>query len=47
MIYAGFWRRFAAMLIDSLILLFPSLVLNLIIPYVGSFALYCLYKPVF
>lgn len=33
--YAGFWRRFAASLIDGLILLIPTLVLNFVIPFAG------------
>lgn len=45
--YAGFWRRFIATLIDGLILIIPAMVLNLIIPFVGSIVLVLLYKPVF
>jgi uncharacterized RDD family membrane protein YckC len=45
--YAGFWRRFVAMCIDGLILIIPAMVLNVIIPFVGSIVLVLLYKPVF
>lgn len=33
--YAGFWRRFAATLIDGLILFIPTMVLNFVIPFAG------------
>lgn len=33
--YAGFWRRFAAVLIDGLILFIPSAILGLVIPGAG------------
>jgi uncharacterized RDD family membrane protein YckC len=45
--YSGFWRRFLALFIDGAILLIPHVILNSIIPYVGSFILFFLYKPVF
>lgn len=48
-LYAGFWRRAAAYLIDSLILTIPSLILGLV-PIAGFFlqlALGCAYKMVF
>ncbi len=45
--YAGFWRRFVAIVIDWLILIIPSMALNMVLPYVGSFVLILLYKPVF
>lgn len=47
MVYAGFWRRFAAVLIDFLILLIPSVVISWILPYVGAFVLAILYRPFF
>lgn len=47
MIYAGFWRRWAALFIDAIILLIPSALLNYVIPYVGSIILVLVYKPVF
>lgn len=45
--YSGFWRRFLALFIDGAILLIPHVLLNSMIPYVGSFILFFLYKPVF
>lgn len=45
--YAGFWRRFGALLIDCLILLIPSLILGVILPYVGNLLLVFLYRPFF
>jgi uncharacterized RDD family membrane protein YckC/Tfp pilus assembly major pilin PilA len=48
-LYAGFWRRVAAYLLDSLILLIPGLVLGLI-PILGFFlqlAMWATYKAVF
>ena len=45
--YAGFWRRFIAVLIDGLILIIPAMILNLVIPFIGSIVLVLLYKPVF
>lgn len=47
MIYAGFWRRFAAVIIDFLILLIPALVVGWVLPYVGNVAVALLYFPVF
>lgn len=44
--YAGFWRRFAAMLIDALILLLPSLAIDWIIPF-SSVIMALLYFPIF
>lgn len=46
MTYAGFWRRFAAMLIDALILLLPSLAIGWFTPY-ASVIIALLYFPVF
>ena len=45
--YAGFWRRFIALIIDGLILIIPAMILNILIPFVGSIVLVLLYKPVF
>ncbi|MCX7785663.1 MAG: RDD family protein [candidate division WOR-3 bacterium] len=36
-IYAGFWRRFVASLVDGVILFVPMLIINLIFPYAGWF----------
>ena len=47
MIYAGFWRRFAAMIIDSIIMIIPSMILGLAFPYVGWVVVGFLYKPFF
>jgi len=48
-LYAGFWRRVAAYLIDSLILLIPGLILGLL-PILGFFlqlAMWATYKMIF
>lgn len=45
--YAGFWHRFAALFIDGLILLIPNIVLNHVLPVVGSVLLVLFYKPIF
>lgn len=45
--YAGFWRRYVALLIDGLILIIPSIVLSWVLPFVGGVVLALLYKPVF
>lgn len=45
--YAGFWRRFAARLVDCLILLIPGLLVSLVIPLLGGVILSLLYWPVF
>jgi len=45
--YSGFWRRFAALFIDGLILLIPHLILNNLLPVIGPVVLTFLYKPVF
>jgi uncharacterized RDD family membrane protein YckC len=44
--YAGFWRRFAAVLIDGLFLSLPCLALSIIFPFGVVFAS-LIYKPVF
>lgn len=41
--YADFWARFAAALIDGLILLIPSFLVSSAIPFVGSLAVDFLY----
>ncbi|MES2802368.1 MAG: RDD family protein [Bdellovibrionota bacterium] len=47
MVYSGFWRRFAATVIDALIILIPACILGALVPYVGGLVLGLLYKPVF
>lgn len=49
MIYAGFWRRFLAWIIDVLILMIPSIILGLVFRHAEStgFILTLLYRPVF
>lgn len=46
--YAGFWERFLAFVIDSLILLIPSLLLaSASLGILGGFIMGLLYRPVF
>lgn len=45
--YAGFWRRFAALLIDALILMIPSIVLQFVVPFAGGLLLALAYYPIF
>ena len=45
--YAGFWRRFIALMIDGLILIIPGLIVGSLIPFVGGVVIALLYKPVF
>lgn len=45
--YAGFSRRFIALVIDWLILIIPGLIVGSVLPYVGSIIVVLLYKPVF
>jgi len=45
--YAGFWRRFAARLIDGIILIIPGLILAQAIPFVGGVILALFYTPIF
>jgi len=45
--YAGFWRRYAASLIDAVIIIVPALVLNYVVPVVGGFIISLFYKPIF
>lgn len=47
MVYSGFWRRFVASFIDGLIMLIPTWLLGILVPYVGGVVLGLLYKPVF
>ena len=47
MVYAGFWRRFVATVLDALIMLIPAWILGTLIPYAGGLILGLLYKPVF
>lgn len=47
MIYAGFWIRFAAMMVDVLIMFIPAIAINAAIPYVGSFLCSVMYYPIF
>ena len=46
-IYAGFWRRLIAALIDGSILAIPALVFNIAIPYVGGAILALFFRPIF
>lgn len=45
--YTGFWRRFVAFILDGLILILPNIVINYIVPFVGSFLITLIYKPIF
>ncbi len=47
MIYAGFWIRFAAMIVDVIIMFIPAIAINAAIPYVGSFLCSVMYYPIF
>lgn len=42
--YAGFWIRFLAALLDSVIILIPMLLSNMIIPIFGGVVVFVLYK---
>ncbi len=42
--YAGFWIRFVAALVDTAVLLIPSVVANLVVPVVGGLAAWIIYK---
>ena len=46
-VYGGFWIRFVALLLDGLILIIPSILLNLLIPMAGGVILSVMYKPFF
>lgn len=45
--YAGFWRRFAASVIDGVIVWIPAILLNYLVPFVGGFIVSLFYKPIF
>ncbi len=47
MLYAGFWRRFVAVVIDWMILILPSVAMGYLLPYVGGMAMAIAYFPVF
>lgn len=47
LVYAGFWRRFAAMMIDGAIVLLPAALAAVVLPYVGPFLVVILYRPFF
>ncbi len=47
MIYAGFWRRFVAMILDFGVLIIPLCLLNVVLPYVGGVLVALLYYPIF
>lgn len=47
MIYAGFWRRFSAFVIDFVILIVPGLILSFIIPYPAIAVIGYLYHCIF
>ncbi len=47
MIYAGFWKRFMAVLIDASILLIPTWALNYVVPYAGGLVFGFIYYPLF
>lgn len=47
MIYAGFWKRAAALAIDFLILMIPAAILGSALPVAGGFLVYFLYRPFF
>lgn len=46
MIYAGFFRRFVALIIDSLIIFVPSWIAGVAIPFVGAVAINFLYSVI-
>lgn len=46
MIYAGFFRRFVALVIDSLIIFIPSWIAGVAIPFVGAVAINFLYSVI-
>lgn len=47
MVYAGFWKRYFAGVIDGIILLIPNLAFNYVVPYAGAFLFGFLYFPLF
>jgi len=46
MIYAGFWRRVGATLIDTIIIMIPAVIINTFIPFIGYVVTF-FYKPIF
>ena len=46
-LYAGFWRRFAAMVIDTLLLLLPTVLVEWGLPFIGSLVVTFFYFPIF
>ncbi|MFN8790647.1 MAG: RDD family protein [Bdellovibrionales bacterium] len=46
-LYAGFWRRFAAMVIDTLLLLLPTVLFEWGLPFIGSVVVTFFYFPIF
>ena len=47
MVYAGFWKRFLAVLLDFAFLILPMIALSWVMPYAGSVILALFYYPVF
>jgi len=47
MTYAGFWKRYFALLIDAVIVLIPSIAANYVIPFAGGIFFSLVYKPIF
>ena len=46
MIYAGFWRRYIAVMIDALILIIPMVALDSLVPFAGTLLFSVLYYPI-
>lgn len=46
-LYAGFWRRFTAMVIDTLLLLLPTVLVEWGLPFIGSLVVTFFYFPIF
>lgn len=47
MVYSGFWKRFVALIIDTLIMIIPAIILGSVTKYMGGIIIGLLYKPVF
>lgn len=47
MVYAGFWRRYVAAIIDTFIIILPTLATNYIVPYAGGIIFGFIYYPLF
>ena len=45
--YASVGKRFAAMLLDGLIFIFPAILVSILIPYVGAILISLIYQPLF